>query len=251
MTESLAGYAEARAAGATIIAVAAALPFVREAIARSGTLFDHAADQPGAIRLEGRGPAFVMGALDGQHWVVRRYRRGGAVARLLGDRYLALGTPRPVGELRVSAAARARGVATPQVTAAAVYGHGPFYRGEIATRYLADSRDLAAVLFGDDHLAVKQEAARAAGRLVRHAHEAGLIHADLNVKNVLLTGSPPTAWLLDLDRSRLVEEVSPPHRLAMLARLERSMAKWESRSGSSLDPAIRYAFRSGYEEGRA
>ncbi|MEJ2504052.1 MAG: lipopolysaccharide kinase InaA family protein, partial [Gemmatimonadota bacterium] len=80
-------------------------------IRRHGTLEAAAAADPGAEILQGRGEVMVVPAPDGDgRWVVRHYHRGGAVAGLLGDRYLRAGTPRPVRELRVGRRIRDLGV---------------------------------------------------------------------------------------------------------------------------------------------
>jgi len=236
---------------ATLVARPGSSAFAWEAIERSGTLHDFAAAYPGAVRLEGRGAAWRI-AGPGGDWVVRHYRRGGAVARWLGDRYLRLGEPRPLRELRASEAVRARGIETPEVLAAAIYPAGVFYRGDIAVRYVPASRDLAAVLFGTEAVEAERCAAmEAAGRLVRALHEAGVVHPDLNLKNVLIAGpaSAPRAILLDLDRCAAGDGVGAGGRARMIARFHRSLAKWERRTGRRVAEAVRAAFRHGYEEG--
>jgi len=209
--------------------------FVRDAILRFGDLYGSAAAQPG-IELRGRGTAYVIEAPGGR-WVVRRYFRGGQVARLVKDRYLRVGEPRPFRELRVSATARSRGVATPEVTAAVVYASGPAYRADLATRFVADSVDLVALTF-DTPGAKLAPAWRATGELIRRLAAAGIQHADLNMKNVLITeaGDQPRAWVLDLDRAE-VREKGRADAEVMFARLKRSIAKWERLRGP-VDPAL-------------
>jgi hypothetical protein len=95
--------------------------------------------------------------------------------------------------------------------------------------------------------AVREAAMRVAGRLIRRAHEAGLIHPDLNLKNILVTVGPePEAVLLDLDRGRLVGEVSSRARRRMLERFWRSARKWERRTGRVLGVGLSEAFAEGY-----
>ena len=79
---------------------------------------------------------------------MRHYHRGGAVASLLGDRYLRVGEPRPVRELRLGRALERLGVPTVPHLAAAVYTHGIWYRGDLVTRWVSGSVDLAEGLFG-------------------------------------------------------------------------------------------------------
>ena len=53
------------------------------ALETAGTLYGYAASLPDPIRLQGRGVVYGIEAPGGR-WVVRRYRRGGLVARWLG-----------------------------------------------------------------------------------------------------------------------------------------------------------------------
>jgi hypothetical protein len=235
--------------GAVVIALPEVLEFVCQAVEGAGSLYAYAAAHPEAVGLEGRGVAYAVPAPGGR-WVVRHARRGGALARWLGDRYLRLGRPRPVKELAVSAAARGLGVETPEVVAAVVYPAGIFYRSDIASRFVPESMDLATALFGPKALVGEDRvlAAAAAGRLVRAAHECGVVHPDLNLKNVLLqwTMRPPRAYLLDLDRCRVVPRLSARRREAMLRRFWRSWRKWEARTGVRLVGGEREAFERAY-----
>jgi 3-deoxy-D-manno-octulosonic acid kinase len=239
--------------GAIVIAPEELLDFAAHAVRESGSLHAHAAAQPDRTPLQGRATAHRIAAPGGA-WVVRHYRRGGAVAGLLGDRYLRLGQPRPLLELLASGRARARGVRTPRVTAIAIRKHGPFYRADIATEYIADSADLAEVTFGDARWAEPTRPGRdsvvqawsAAGALVRDAARAGVVHADLNLKNILIAGrsSSPRAWLIDLDGCRIRDTDSTGRDLdRVLSRFDRSRRKFESSTGRRVQEAALTAFR--------
>lgn len=241
-------YTCTRRDGVLVLATAAARDFALEALAGVGSLFRFAASHAEASRLEGRGPVYAIPAAGGR-WVVRHSRRGGAIARWLDDRYLAVGVPRPVAELLTSDAARRRGVDTPEIQAVLVYSTGAFYRADIATAHIPDSTDLAGVLFGDEAaIEVRTEACEAAGRLIRDMTERGIVHADLNVKNILLSRAsrPPRPYVLDLDRCQVVARVSGRQRDAMLRRFWRSVRKWEARTARSLTAAERSAFNAAY-----
>jgi len=220
---------------------------LRDAVHTHDTLYAFAATRADAQPLAGRGVSFAVATPHGS-WVVRRYRRGGAVASLLGDRYLRSGEPRSVQELRVSAAARTRGVRTPAVVAAAVYARGGFYRADLITEYITPSADLAQLGFGGEEQRpqeVRVAAWRSAGALVRELAGWGLAHADLNLKNILIrfVGEEPEAWVLDLDRAELRPHVSAA---PLWARLQRSLQKWERLTGRSLGSAERAALEGGY-----
>jgi hypothetical protein len=140
--------------------------------------------------------------------------------------------------LWASAIGRARGVTTPAVAAAIVYPSGPFYRGDLATDYIVDAKTLADVTFGESRMDddARWSAWHAAGRLVRSAAEAGLVHADLNLRNVLIAwrSGRPVTYLLDLDRCRIVSRVSASELRRMKARLRRSARKFERLTGDTV-----------------
>jgi 3-deoxy-D-manno-octulosonic acid kinase len=230
---------------------------------RYGTLMAAAEAHPEGARLAGRGRvARVRGPVPWEHeqWVVRHYHRGGAVARFLGDRYLRVGAPRPFREFRLLEALRSRGVPAPEPVGATVHRQGPFYRGDLVTRWVADSVDLATLLFDPETPTIPAAAAvgveglaamRASGRLVRLLHERGLEHPDLNLKNILLAPSDPepVALILDLDRAGLHTGGVPARmRRRMIARFWRSARKWERRTGRSLPASLQAAFHEGYAE---
>jgi 3-deoxy-D-manno-octulosonic acid kinase len=236
MAPELAAYESLREGGAVIVALPFALATVRQALTLAGTLYDFAAARPDVREFTGRGAAYGLATPHGQ-WVVRHYRRGGAMAGVLEDRYVRLGRARPVRELRVSAAARSRGVPTPEVVAAVTYPAGAFYRADLATCYVDDSADLAESVLGAGRGASEQrvEIWRAAGALLRLTFAAGVEHRDLNLRNILIQrrdDGPPAAFLLDLDRAVIHDQaVSNAVRSRMINRLQRSRRKLESAAG--------------------
>jgi 3-deoxy-D-manno-octulosonic acid kinase len=182
---------------------------------------------------------------------VRHYRRGGAVASYLGDRYLAVGATRPEVEIRASVEARARGVRTPAVVAGAWYRAGPFYRADLVTELVPGATTLADALFSAPRGAAAERSLAAAGRLARELGEAGIGHADLNARNVLEGTDSPAAgpWVIDLDRATVEGRKGIEAARPMLARLERSLRKFGATSGRPLSGAEWAALRAGFEEG--
>jgi 3-deoxy-D-manno-octulosonic acid kinase len=242
------GYAAEREHGAEVVALPSIIGAVRDALQRAETLYQWAATQPDARPFTGRGAAYGVRTPHGD-WVVRHYRRGGMVARVLGDRYIRSGVPRPWRELAASAAARERGVATPEVVAAVVYPAGPFYRADLATRLIPDSTDLAEAVLGVGRgdAGLRQTAWHAAGSLLRQAFAAGVVHADLNLRNILIQrgDAGTSAFLLDLDRAEVSgRAVSGTGRSAMLQRLHRSRRKLERMLGARTSSAELAAFES-------
>lgn len=242
--------------GGSLFARPNARPALLAWIEESGTLIDAAAEHPGAETLHGRGRVFsVPSPIGPGKWVVRHYRRGGAMTRLLGDRYLRLGTPRPVREFLLGRALDELDIPTPAHVGVAVYPQGPWYRGDLVTERVPSSIDLAAVLFpqtaatpGGEQPSIDPAAAMAAtGRLIRLLHDRGMVHPDLHLKNIVLTGHPPRALVVDLDKARIRSRVSDRSRRRMLDRFWRSARKWEGRAESELAPGLREAFERGYD----
>jgi 3-deoxy-D-manno-octulosonic acid kinase len=218
-----------------------ACEFAADAIRSHGSLFAWAAAYS-TRGLAGRVPAHVMDAPRGP-WVVRHYTRGGRIAALLGDRYLRLASPRPFRELLASDLARAAGIATPEVMVAAVSARGIFQRGDIATRFVADSATLADITFGGARRVESERMAawEAAGRCVRDAAGKGLVHADLNLRNLLVAGdaASPSVLLLDLDRCRFTRTPGPEHLSAMVRRLHRSAGRFVERHAQPVDTELK------------
>jgi 3-deoxy-D-manno-octulosonic acid kinase len=158
---------------------------------------------------------------DDERWVMRRYLRGGMAALIARDSYLYLGEERTRSfrELRLLAALRERELPVPAPVAARYVRHHVAYRAELITERLPGARSLSEML-----AAGRLDDARwaAIGRCLRHFHDAGVQHADLNAHNIML-GEQREVWVLDFDRGRLRHPGSWSGRV--LKRLARSLAK--------------------------
>ena len=168
----------------------------------------------------GRGAALFVDAPIGS-CVLRHYRRGGMVARILGDRYgwTRAERTRSFAEFRLLAALRDQGLPVPQPIAARYQRSGGQYRADILTRRIDNSATLAELSMQNKLEAI---AASRVGAEIARFQTLGAYHADLNAHNILLTDS--TVWLIDFDRG----EMRTPARSwqqANLARLKRSLLK--------------------------
>ncbi len=176
----------------------------------------------------GRGGVWVLPPVSGVEAVLRWYRRGGAFRRLLRDRYFGWRRPRPVRELMLTAAARHRGVPTPEVLGARVDRVGAgFYRGALLSRRIGDASTLGGLLLQDLPIATRAAVLEAVGRTIREMHDQGVHHRDLNATNVLvgLASGRPVVSLIDFDRAALRVSVPAWLRRRALRRLARSLAK--------------------------
>ena len=246
------GYVRHRLGTARVLLHEDAVEWARRVLEGGETLHEWAAGHDEGSTFAGRGtvhavPAPVPGPDRRSRWAVRHYRRGGAVASLLDDRYLRLGRPRPFRELAASATARERGVATPAVMAGAVYPAGIHYRCDLVTEVVPDARTLARVLHDTDGTRGWLDAMVAAGRLVDALGEAGVFHVDLNAHNIVFEdGDPARTWVLDLDRARIRSRPSEGAKERMRARLTRSVVKEGTPTGDPLgDREVLAALRGG------
>jgi 3-deoxy-D-manno-octulosonic acid kinase len=238
------GYIIVPVAAGTLVARAASLEAARTMVERDGSLHAFASRHGTRLPGRGRGTAHRV-AVDGGAWAIRHYRRGGAMARWLGDRYLRIGTPRPLRELHASATARERGVRTPRVEAAFLSPSACSYRADIATSYVGGSRDLATLAFDARAGSAARIAAwRAAGQLLAVVFASGLTHRDLNLGNVLIVAGDAAvvAHLIDLDRATIAATPDARRAARMLARLHRSRRKLERLAGRRVDLAELAAF---------
>jgi 3-deoxy-D-manno-octulosonic acid kinase len=154
--------------------------------------------------------------------VLRRYRRGGAVARVLKDSYVwtGVGQTRPLREFRLLAAATAAGLPVPRPLAAEVRRRGAFYSGDLLMARIDAAQTLSA------HLAAATDWSRidwrAIGATLGRIHASGFEHADLNAHN-LLVDRLGKVWVIDWDRGR--QRPRGDWNDHVLARLQRSLRK--------------------------
>lgn len=166
----------------------------------------------------GRQAAWYVHLPDGRQGVLRHYRRGGMVARLFHDQYLWCGAQRTRSwaEFEVMHYLYQQGVAVPRPVAALWQKQSFHYRAALITERIDGARTLAQGL--DEALIVP------VARALKHMHDAGVDHADLNVFNILVDGQDQV-WLIDFDRARHFETLSFARRYRNLVRLRRSLIK--------------------------
>ena len=168
----------------------------------------------------GRGGAIYLDAPFGR-CVLRHYRRGGMVARVMGDRYLWRGAERTrsFAEFALLAELHGRGLPAPAPVAARYRRQGVHYRADLITRRIEGAATLAELVARDR---CDADVATRVGATVAEFHGAGAYHADLNAHNVLVTDT--AVWLVDFDRGQL-RMPARTWQLANLARLRRSLLK--------------------------
>ncbi len=195
-------------------------------------LFDQSAwpaAQP--VTTTGRGANwFVEG---GGQFVLRHFRRGGAVARLLGNKYWFSGedATRSIAEFRLLQRLRDLDLPVPEPVAAGYCKRGLWYTAQLLTRRIPDAHSWSADL-GKDTQDLEQWST--VGRTVARLHNAYVDHADLNAHNILVDTSA-RVFIIDFDKSTLRETPEGGWRQANLARLKRSLHKILPGKGTLID----------------
>lgn len=172
----------------------------------------------------GRGGLQRVALQSGVTALVRHYRRGGAMARWLGDRYwfTAADRTRCFAEFRLLEQLQRKDLPAPRPLAARFQRSGPWYRADLAMQELPGVESLH-VWLGRLTGAQADLVGRRVGTTIGRFHQAGIWHADLNAHNVLLDAER-VVWLVDFDRG----EFRVPRRMwqqANLHRLRRSLKK--------------------------
>ena len=180
-------------------------------------------DKATPVSVGGRGSAWFVE--HGQNaWVLRHYRRGGLVARIVSSNYLYFGASRsrPFREFRVLSKLSSSGFPVPKPIGAIVNRAGLSYTGAIIIERFINARPL-----GDCLDSLDSQVWREIGRSVRSFHDAGVYHADLNCFNVLLRGSE--VFLIDFDKARIFSGArnssAAKWKIRNLERLKRSIYK--------------------------
>ncbi len=208
-----------------------------ERLAKQGAisiLYDDSMDQPPSVdwfrpdwwlergrvmdELGGRGQAVGVMLAEGPA-VLRRFRRGGLIAKLSADRFLGLRAEasRAFREYRVLAFLKAQSLPVPEPLAASFEPAGPFYRAALLMRRIAGARQLAVLAPGLE----RRDWAQLNETLARF-FSVGLRHPDLNARNIVRDATGQW-YLLDFDRASIRSDGI--NEAGMRRRLARSLVK--------------------------
>jgi 3-deoxy-D-manno-octulosonic acid kinase len=199
-----------------------------------------------AIETSGRGEVLIV-AHGEESWVLRHYRRGGLVARLIDDHYLWLGAERSRAfrEWRLLRKLRAAGLPVPNPVAAHVYRTGVIYTADIITSYLPATRKLSWFIAQGR---APGECWRRIGAMIRSVHDHGVDHPDLTAHNILLDDAGNT-FLVDFDNAQ-IKSPGAWQRVGM-ERFNRSLRKVALETGTEFDAAAWQEIEVGYSRLRA
>ncbi len=180
----------------------------------------HAERLTGNLRSGGRGNTMFVGNIPRQ-FVLRHYRRGGLVGKLIKDTYVFSGADktRSFMEWRLLDKLAANNMRVPRPAAARYVQKGTFYTADLITVRVPDIVPLSQYIAANDP---DEEFWQNCGAAIQEFHAAGVYHADLNAYNVQID-SDGLLWLLDFDKGALRQ---PGHwQQETLSRLHRSLQK--------------------------
>lgn len=183
-------------------------------------------DNPQSSLLAGGRGASQKIMLDGNHFVLRRYLRGGLMAKLSYDCYLWMGKrfTRPYKELEVLEYAKKQKLPVPSCLAYCVDKKGIFYRAAIMTEFLPNEGTLASYL---NMFEINEKHWHLLAKVIKKMHEAKINHADLNADNILvheLKEGELGFSLIDFDKAKIENDlINWP--LNNINRLQRSLVK--------------------------
>jgi 3-deoxy-D-manno-octulosonic acid kinase len=180
----------------------------------------HAEVLTGSLRSAGRGNTMFVGNVPRQ-FVLRHYRRGGLLGKLVRDTYVFSGEDltRSFMEWRLLDKLAANNMNVPRPAAARFVRRGTFYTADLITVRIPDVVSLSQYIAAED----RDEAFwQSLGAAIWEFHEAGVYHADMNAYNVQVD-KDGDIWMLDFDKGALK---SPgPWQQVTLSRLHRSLKK--------------------------
>ncbi len=191
------------------------------------------ADNVDGHTLKGRGRCLTL-TLDeiDERVVVRRYRHGGLFGKLTGE--LFCNQHRPLNEALLCEKAVKGGLRTVEVVAVIKRNRlYPFFKAEIVTKEIEGAFDLIHAVdrlldFESKLCCKKGEIINEVAFMVKKLHDIGIYHADLHLKNILLKEDEKgffSSYIIDLDKSVLLDSMDIEKRMKNLYRLDRSVVK--------------------------
>lgn len=183
----------------------------------------------------GRNAAWFI-TYQGHQAVLRHYKRGGLIAKWISQSYFWIGAKqtRSWAEFEVLLYLRNRSVAVPMPLAALWQRSYLSYKAAIIVSRIPDALPIAHQL--------EQTSAQAVALAVKHMHDAGVWHADLNVFNVLVDVNQ-SIYLIDFDRAKILDVVDSKQRENNLLRLRRSLIKVRGEIGQQWYLQFRHAYQ--------
>jgi 3-deoxy-D-manno-octulosonic acid kinase len=169
---------------------------------------------------QGRGTTYFI-EYQHQAWVLRHYKRGGLIGKLLNDQYLysTLHNTRVWQELQLLRYMLAKNLPVPTPIAGRVASNFAYYRGDLITAKIPQATDLHQLLLQQP---LDRKIWTAIGLTIARFHQQQVFHHDLNIHNIMLDAEQKV-WLIDFDKCAV--RPGDKWKAANLARLNRSLQK--------------------------
>ena len=168
----------------------------------------------------GRGTTFFFS--ENQHdFVLRHYRRGGLIGKLIADQYIYTGLEqtRAYQEMHLLDYMCTQNLPVPQPVAARIVRQGFTYCADIILQKIPQASDVFGLLLDN---ALEAKTWLAIGATIRQLHNHQIYHHDLNIHNIMLDRHNKV-WIIDFDKCRIREGNNWKN--DNLLRLQRSLQK--------------------------
>ncbi len=167
----------------------------------------------------GRGTVWFIKNTHGS-FVLRKYRRGGFIAKFIKYRFLFEGwqKARPFQELSLLESMFQQGLPVPKPIAGMITKQHGFYEALLLTATLDNTNELFELIQKSHPIDWHN-----VGRTIKNFHQSGFFHSDLNCHNILIDDTGKV-WLIDFDKCDH-RTPSPDWQENNLQRLLRSLNK--------------------------
>lgn len=168
----------------------------------------------------GRGKTYFF-QHENNEYVLRHYRRGGLVGKILSDQYLYIGLERSRAwqEFKLLQYMITLNLSCPTPIAAMLKKTGLYYQADIISTKIPYAQDLY-------HLLLEQSLTadiwQKIGQTIAEFHNHQIYHHDLNIHNIMLDADHK-AWLIDFDKCGIKQGNN--WKESNIARLKRSFEK--------------------------
>ncbi|UJS18720.1 MAG: lipopolysaccharide kinase InaA family protein [Candidatus Jettenia sp.] len=219
-----------RRGGTTILVRAGYKETILNIVFDTKPVHERYADTPNIKSGRGSYVSVPVTGYSGERLIIRDYRHGGLFGKLLGGIFC--NKSRPFNEFSLHEYASQKGVLSAEVIAVTKRRvWGLFYKANFITKEISGAVDIAQFLKESSLLYIqesKKSIISALARSIRNMHDAGIYHADLHIKNILLKSDSRdefTVYIIDLDKSVIFPTFPINERIKNLLRLDRSLEK--------------------------
>lgn len=170
----------------------------------------------------GRGQTILF-AKDNLNLILRSYKRGGLFGKLVKDKFFKFESHphRAFDEFRLLLKLKALNLPVPTPIIARQATNLISVKQQIVIERLVGFNDLSYVLSNRN---LSEEEYIQIGKCIKKFFEAGVLHTDLNIRNILINDKLEV-YVIDFDKCFLLEKLSDNKKQSMLDRLKRSFNK--------------------------